>query len=127
MGSWEKAFAQHLDADDSGAVLWWHRNDPHKPWSINVLMDNGQGFFPDFIVGIKNRPTEDNGLLTDPKEAYPRRKEIPKLAAEHQAYGRVLILTKDNEKQRWEIAGWDANLEKTKIDGPFLIREAAHY
>ncbi|MGH7214209.1 MAG: DEAD/DEAH box helicase, partial [Tepidisphaeraceae bacterium] len=63
MGGWERAFAEHLDADDTGNVLWWHRNEPHKPWSINVLMDNGQGFFPDFIVGIRERPTEDHGLL----------------------------------------------------------------
>lgn len=127
MNGWERAFAEHLDADGSGTVLWWHRNEPHKPWSINVLMENGQGFFPDFIVGIRERPTEDNGLLADPKEAYARTKELPKLAAEHEAYGRVLILTKENEMGRWEIAAWDDAGEKAIRAGRFLIANAAGY
>lgn len=127
MNGWERSFAEHLDVDDTGKVLWWHRNEPHKPWSINVLMDNGRGFFPDFIVGVKERATEDNGLLTDPKEAYSRTKELPKLAAEHAAYGKVLILTKENERERWEIATWDSSGEKPVIAGPFRIADAANY
>lgn len=119
MGGWERSFAEHLDSDDTGAVLWWHRNEPHKPHSINVLMENGQGFFPDFIIGIKERPTENNGLLADPKEAYTRTKELPKLAADHAAYGKVLILTKDNDQKRWEIATWDPEREKARIAGHF--------
>ena len=90
-------------------------------------MDNGQGFFPDFIIGIHERLTEDNGLLADPKEAYSRTKEVPKLAAEHAAYGKVLILTKDNERRRWEIATWDAKGEKPVIAGVFKIADAAGY
>lgn len=127
MGGWERAFAEYLDGDDTDTVLWWHRNEPHKDWSINVLMDNGQGFFPDFVVGIRGRPTEDNGLLTDPKEAYSRTKELPKLAAAHAAYGKVLILTKENDRGRWEIATWDAAGEKPTIAGPFRTAEAANY
>lgn len=127
MGGWEHAFAEHLEADDTGTILWWHRNEPHKPWSINVLMENGQGFFPDFILGIRQRPTEDQGLLADPKEAYTRTKELPKLAAEHAAYGKVLILTKENEMGRWEIATWDAAGEKAIRAGRFLITEAVGY
>lgn len=127
MGTWERAFAEHLDADDTGTVLWWHRNEPHKPWSINVLMENGQGFFPDFIIGIRKRPTEDNGLLADPKEAYSRTKEIPKLAAEHAAYGKALILTKENDRGRWEIMDWDAAGEKPRNAGPFRIADAPRY
>ena len=127
MGGWELAFAEYLDADDTNTVLWWHRNEPRKPWSINVLMENGQGFFPDFIIGIRQRPTEDHGLLADPKEAYTRTKELPKLAAEHEAYGKALILTKENEKQTWEIATWDVTGERPIIAGPFRISEAANY
>jgi type III restriction enzyme len=127
MNGWERAFAEHLDADDTETVLWWHRNEPHKAWAINVLMDNGQPFYPDFIVGIRERPTEDNGLLADPKEAYSRTKELPKLAAEHEAYGKVLILTKENEKERWEIATWDEKGEKPVIAGAFRLSEAKGY
>ena len=90
-------------------------------------MDNGQGFFPDFIIGVNGRATDDNGLLADPKEAYSRTKELPKLAADHGSYGKVLILTKDNDQKRWEIATWDEAGEKPIISGPFRISEAPHY
>lgn len=127
MNSWERAFADTLEADDTGTVLWWHRNESRKPWSVNVLMDNGDGFYPDFIIGISKRATEDNGLLADPKEGYMRTKEVPKLAAEHAAYGKVLILTKDNATKRWEIATWDDVGEKPVIAGPFRVMDAAGY
>jgi len=127
MNPWETEFAETLDSDDTGTVLWWHRNEPRKPWSINVLMENGQNFYPDFIIGIRDRATEDNGLLADPKEAYQRTSEVPKLNAEHRAYGRVLILTKGNPKKVWEIAKWDSLYDKPSVEGRFLIREAKGY
>lgn len=127
MNNWEIEFAQVLDSDDTDTVLWWHRNEPRKPWSINVLMENGQNFYPDFIIGIRDRAKEDNGLLADTKEAYQRTSELPKLEAEHRTYGRVLILTKGNPKKIWEIAKWDTLYDKPAIEGRFLIREAYGY
>ncbi|MFY8202165.1 MAG: hypothetical protein ACOVLE_15930 [Pirellula staleyi] len=127
MNNWEIEFAQVLDSDDTDTVLWWHRNESRKPWSINVLMENGQNFYPDFIVGIRDRAREDNGLLADTKEAYQRTSELPKLGADHRTYGRVLILTKGNPKNVWEIAKWDTLYDKPAIDGRFLIREAREY
>ena len=70
---------------------------------------------------------EDNGLLADTKEAYQRTKEVPKLLAEHRVYGRVLILTKDNPKEIWEIAKWDSFYDKPAIEGRFSISEANGY
>ena len=90
-------------------------------------MENGQNFYPDFIIGIREREKEDNGLLADTKEAYQRTSELPKLVAEHRAYGRVLILTKGNPKKIWEIAKWDTLYDKPAIEGRFLIREAREY
>jgi hypothetical protein len=127
MNSWEIEFARVLDSDDTDTVLWWHRNEPRKPWSINVLLENGQNFYPDFIIGIRDRPTEDHGLLVDPKEVYQRTSEVPKLVAEHPVYGRVLILTKGNRQKIWEIAKWDTLYDKPAIEGRFLIREASGY
>jgi len=127
MNNWEIEFAQVLDSDDTNTVLWWHRNEPKKPWSINVLMENGQNFYPDFIIGIRELATEDCGLLSDTKEAYQRTSELPKLVAEHRTYGRVLILTKGNPKKIWEIAKWDTLYDKPAIEGRFLIREAYRY
>lgn len=108
-------------------MLWWHRNEPRKPWSINVLTENGQKFYPDFIIGIRDRATEQHGLLTDPKEAYQRTSEIPKLMATHGAYGRVLILTKGNARNVWEIATWDSKHNKPTTEGRFQISKAKDY
>ena len=125
LNTWERPFAEYIDADDTDTVLWWHRNLPHKPWSINVLLESGRSFFPDFIVGIRERRREDGGLLTDTKYAYETARELPKLLAENAAYGRVLILTK-NAAQKWAIAELDSH-GKPRIAGPFRIADAARY
>jgi len=126
LNTWERPFAEMLDADGTNTVLWWHRNEPHKPWSINVLMESGRGFFPDFVVGIKDRPCEQNGLLADTKYAYETTRELPKLLAEHAAYGRVLIITQDGNK-RWGVAEFDAQTGRGRIGRPFRLTEAAGY
>ena len=41
---WEQHFAQVLDHDTSDAVTWWHRNQPHTPWAVNVLLPDGRGW-----------------------------------------------------------------------------------
>jgi hypothetical protein len=75
------------------------RNPRSKPWSIKVLLVDGRGFYPDFIVGIQSREKEANGLLADTKYAYETTKELPKILAEHASYGRVLILSKNQNRQ----------------------------
>ena len=67
LNTWERPFAGLLDRDTQEIVHWWHRNLPHKPWSVQVVLDNGKGFFPDFVIGIDGRKCEDGGLLADPK------------------------------------------------------------
>jgi len=103
LNTWEQKFATYLDEDHTGSVLWWHRNPSRKAWSINVLLESGAGFFPDFVIGIKERPREQNALLADTKYAYDTNKELPKLLAEHASYGRVLILAMDDSK-KWRVA-----------------------
>jgi type III restriction enzyme len=126
MNSWERGFTEYLDADDSGTVLWWHRNPARKGWSINVLLESGRSFYPDFIVGIRQRPREDNGLLADTKYAYETTRELPKLLAEHASYGRVLILSKDSSA-KWAIAELDSRTGAARLAGRFRIAEAATY
>ena len=100
MNSWETLFADFLDADMSGKVLWWHRNLPHKDWSVQLLLTSGKAFFPDFIIGIKDRPKPQGALLADTKYAFDTAREAPKILADHDDYGRVLIVHKTGEK-RW--------------------------
>ncbi len=117
LNGWESDFADLLDRDSGGHVLWWHRNEPRKPSSVNVLMPDGRGFYPDFIIGIDGRKTEDHVLLADPKLNFAREDEVPKVLAEHGTYGRVLILAKDGAAC-WMTVEYD---EKRRV--PFAARE----
>jgi hypothetical protein len=127
MNSWERDFGEYLDADDTDTVLWWHRNLPNKPWSINVLLESGRGFFPDFVTGINQRPTLDGGLLADTKYAYETRRELPKILATHASYGRVLILSKESANGRWRIAKLDPATGHASLGPPFRLLEAKGY
>jgi type III restriction enzyme len=126
MNTWERGFSEYLDADDTETVLWWHRNPARRPWSINVLLESGRGFYPDFVVGIKERPRENGGLLADTKHAYETTRELPKLLAEHASYGRVLILSK-SAAQKWAIAEIDPRSGAARLAGPFRISDSARY
>jgi hypothetical protein len=123
LNNWETEFGSYMDADDTGSVLWWHRNPPRKPWSINVLLEDGRGFYPDFLVGINARRKEQNGLLADTKYAWDTGREIPKMLAEHASYGKVVILTKDDSR-RWAIADIDRS-GRPALVGPFRLFEAS--
>jgi len=116
LNTWEKPFAELLDRDMNKIVKWWHRNEPRQPWSVNVLMPDGRGFYPDFVIGIEGRKTEDGGLLADPKLNYQRDDEAPKVLAEHRIYGHVMILSLDGV--RWMIVGYDEKAQK-----PILAKE----
>lgn len=126
LNTWEKAFGEYLDRDDSATVLWWHRNPSGKPWSINVLLESGKGFFPDFIIGIKNRRQFDHGLLADTKYAFETRAELPKLLAAHASYGKVLIITKDGSS-RWRLATRHAVTGAAEMGQTFQLFTAATY
>jgi hypothetical protein len=121
LNGWEKDFAQMLDHDPHKLVNWWHRNPPDKPWSVNVLMPSGKGFYPDFIIGIEGRKTEDGALLADPKERFETSQEAPKVLAEHQVYGRVLILAKDGV--RWMTVGFDERAKKPVFAQEFSLTD----
>jgi type III restriction enzyme len=126
LNGWEADFADLLDRDSGDNVLWWHRNEPRQPWSVNVLMPDGRGFYPDFVIGITGRKTEDNALLADPKLNFAREDEAPKVLAEHMSYGRVLILTRDG-RGRWMTVGWD---DKRSVPVPvreFRVVDAAGF
>jgi uncharacterized protein (DUF433 family)/superfamily II DNA or RNA helicase len=122
LNGWEREFAELLDRDPHRLVLWWHRNPSDKPWSVNVQMPNGKGFYPDFIIGIEGRGTEDSALLADPKERFETSQEAPKVLAEHRLYGRVLILAK--ESGRWMTVGFDEKAKKPVFSCEFQLPDA---
>lgn len=126
LNSWEQPFAELLDRDSQQIVRWWHRNLPHKPWSVQVVLDNGRGFFPDFVIGIEGRRREDGGLLADPKFTFETSQEQPKIYAEHPVYGRVLILSLQGGAQ-WMTVRYDERQQRAMLDGEFRLADAAGY
>ena len=126
LNAWETQFARTLDTAPDGTVLWWHRNEPNKDCSVNVLMPNGKGFYPDFIIGIKGRATAQHALLVDTKLNFARDDEAQKTLAEHKDYGRVMILTQD-AAARWLVVGWDAKRDKPVAETEFRFADAAGF
>ena len=125
LNTWERPFAELLDRDANNIVMWWHRNEPKQPWSVNVLMPDGRGFYPDFVIGITGRKTEEGALLADPKLNYQRDDEAPKVLAEHRSYGRVMILFLDGV--RWMTVGYDDKAKKPVIAREFRLSDAAGF
>jgi len=126
LNSWERPFAELLDRDAQKVVRWWHRNPPRKPWSVSVVLDGGGNFFPDFVIGIEGRKTEDGGLLADPKFAFEIAQEQPKTYAEHPAYGRVLVLSLQGGAH-WMTVRYDERQGKAMLDQEFRLSDAAGY
>jgi superfamily II DNA or RNA helicase len=124
LNSWEQNFAQVLDHDPSGVVTWWHRNQPHKPWAVNVLLPDGRGFFPDFLVGVKERKTQDGVLLAEPKFHFERRDEIPKANVAHASYGKVLVLHREGGVE-WRVVQLDAKAERPILGDKLRIADLA--
>jgi type III restriction enzyme len=126
LNTWERPFAELLDRDSQAIVKWWHRNLPFKPWSVQVVLDNGRGFYPDFVIGIDGRKCEDGGLLADPKFHFEITQELPKSYAVHPVYGRVLILSLQGGSQ-WMTVRYDEARQKAELDREFLLADAAGY
>jgi superfamily II DNA or RNA helicase len=126
LNDWETKFAQLLDGDGHNIVKWWHRNLPHKPWSVQVVLDNGRGFFPDFVIGVEGRKHEDGALLADPKFLFEISQELPKTYAQHPAYGRVLIVNLQGGTQ-WMTVRYDAAKEKAVLGKEFRLPDAVGY
>lgn len=121
MNDWEQAFAEFLDLDPDGFVLWWHRNEPHKPWSVATTLPNGRQFFPDFLVGIRGRTKPDHVLLVDPKRAINDDINAKvKTVVEHQAYGRTAVLFYE-ERKRWMTVRYDEAKDQNYIDSVFRL------
>lgn len=53
---------------------------------------------------------------------YAREEEAPKVLAEHDLYGRVLILFRDGE--RWMIVGYDEKASKPFTEREFRLSDA---
>lgn len=93
----ELAVAQLLDA--SRLVKWWHRNPPRTGVGL-YRWDEGQGFYPDFVVCIEGRGGAGIALLEVKGDFLAGKdSEVDKAAATHTDYGRVVMVgRKRNER-----------------------------
>lgn len=117
----EREFALMIDSDTSGTVLWWHRNPERKPYSVSLVMPELKyDFFPDFVVSVKGRTTEDSILLVEIKgEPYLNdAKTIVKARANHKNYKRVIMLHWAERKQ-WRTVVNDEKGELNLLDQSF--------
>lgn len=64
----EAGFAEFLDEDDSGTILWWLRMVHNTPWAGRIILPNGRSFFPDFAIGVRGRSTPDQVALVEIKD-----------------------------------------------------------
>ncbi|MFC7301208.1 DEAD/DEAH box helicase [Cognatiluteimonas weifangensis] len=86
----EQAIAALLDA--SPQVRWWHRN-PSKTGVGLYRWDEGDGFYPDFVVCLHERAAPGIALLELKGEhLWGKDSEVDKAAATHPEYGAVFMV-----------------------------------
>jgi len=124
----ERTFAEHLDADTSGTVKYWFRNEPRKPWSIGIVMPGGDRYFPDFAIKVAGRTNGDGLLLIETKGNHILNGDntLDKVLAEHKVYGTPLMLAQD-DGGRFMTVKFFANTGRNELDQIFRIENLAGY
>jgi len=123
MNDWEYRFAQDLDADSSGSILWWMRNIENARWACRIIRPNGKSFFPDFVIGIAGRKKPDNVALAEVKERIETEDSAEKTRVEHKTYGSALMVTWNSAGQRWEVVGFSEALGRNVITRPYEVNQ----
>jgi hypothetical protein len=124
----ELAFAQLLDADMSETVEWWNRNERSKPHSVGLVMPDGKGYFPDFMVKVKGRSKGDGILLIEVKgEFLINSLNTPdKALASHKLYRKPLMVMHE-EAGRWMTLRYNEKTDKLEPDAVFRVDALTEY
>lgn len=125
MGVAEREFAELLDT--SAEVLWWHRNPSRKPESVALYRwsDGTAGFFPDFLVGVRERTEGDGVALCEVKGPHLQQYEKAKAGARHIQYGRVFMVGKTGATGGFRL--WRLTADEQLVDdGPFEAQRMRH-
>jgi hypothetical protein len=98
----ERRFAEWLD--EANGVTWWMRNpsNPHNRWAVRLVLSNGAGFHPDFIVGVVGRRALDGVRLVEIKDdgetgRLHSDENRRKVQARHASYFDVLFVAEEDE------------------------------
>jgi hypothetical protein len=94
----EQAIARMLD--NHPLVNWWHRNasDYRHPDALGLYRwDDGDGFYPDFVVSVAERETPDGIALLEIKGSHfwGKTEEVEKATARHTNYGPVFMVGRE--------------------------------
>ena len=124
----ERKFAELLDADGSGTVSWWHRNEPRKPWSLGLVLPDGNRYFPDFVVGVSGRTRSSGMLLVEIKGGHLLNSDetLEKIAAAHQIYGAPIMIKQRDDGGFW-IARYIESRNRIEEDQAFRVENMAQY
>lgn len=124
----ERKFAELLDADTAGTVRWWHRNEPRKPWSIGIVLPDGDRYFPDFTVGVNGRNRGGGVLLLETKGGHLLNSEetLEKVIAAHKTYGQPVMLTRHDDGSFW-IVRYIESRNRVEEDQAFRVENMAQY
>lgn len=117
LNSWERPFAEYLDNDLTGTVQWWHRNPPQKPFSVSMPLPGQPDFYPDFVVGIRDRKLGQGILLMETKRVIndQERNALVKAQAEHPDYGKVMMIYWE-ERREWKVVEYDPREDRNYLD-----------
>ncbi len=120
----ERAFAEFLDTDQSGAVSWWLRNPENVTWATRMILPTGQRFFPDFAVGIKGRSTRDSVALVEIKDdgvdgRLHSDKNVLKIQVQHREYRNVFWTYSGD--QGFERLTYNESLNRIGPIEPFMV------
>lgn len=95
----ELRFAEMLDT--SPEVDWWHRNPPRQPGAVALYRwSNGVGFFPDFLVAVKDRKAGGGVALVEFKGPHLQQYDKEKAGASHSHYGRAFMVGAKGKGQK---------------------------
>ncbi|MFZ4624458.1 MAG: hypothetical protein ACOYNF_09505, partial [Rhodoferax sp.] len=124
----EQAFAALLDADSSGMVDYWFRNEPRKPWSIGIVMPGGERYFPDFAVKVHGRTAGAGLLLVETKGQHILNGDgtLDKILAGHRLYGVPLMLVQDAGARFMTVKHF-ASTGRNEEDQIFRLENLAGY
>ncbi len=117
LNTWELPFAEYLDSDLTDTVLWWHRNPVRKTYSVSMPLPGQPNFYPDFVVGIRDRKHGKGILLAETKRVIndQERNALEKAQAQHPDYGKVMMIYWE-EKREWYVVEYDARRDFNYLD-----------
>lgn len=111
----ETAFARRLDDDETGTVLWWLRNVSNARWAVSIVLPNGKLHYPDFVIGVAGRKSEDHVALAEVKDDGSTGRlfstvNTDKVRTTHARYHSALMVYRDGSSGEWYRVGYRADI-----------------